>query len=47
MPIINGQLNTMLRIIDQNRDENGVIDDIRPIITNITLDIICGKELSI
>ncbi len=46
MPIINEQQNIMLGIIDKKaKDNNGIIDDIRPIITNCALDTICGEFL--
>jgi hypothetical protein len=48
VPIINEQQNTMLRIIDKKaKHNNGIIDDIRPIITNCALDTICGEFLGI
>ena len=35
----------MLDLIESKMNSNRVIDDIRPIITNCALDIICGKAL--
>ena len=45
VPIINKQQKIMMTIIDQmSVNNNGVIDDIKPLITNCALDIICGKN---
>lgn len=44
VPIINGQQKTMIKIIEkQVQRNNGIIDDIRPVITNCALDTICGN----
>lgn len=45
VPIIGKQQKIMMELIESKMDSNQVIDDIRPIITNCALDIICGKEL--
>jgi hypothetical protein len=43
VPIINKQQLIMMKIIDElQQKNNGVINDIKPLITNCALDIICG-----
>lgn len=43
VPIINKQQQIMLETIKSKLSNNQVIDDVRPLITNCALDIICGK----
>jgi cytochrome P450 len=44
LPTIIKQTNIMLDLIEkQLKQNNGIIEDIRPLITNCTLDVICGK----
>ncbi|CAG2107240.1 unnamed protein product, partial [Medioppia subpectinata] len=48
VPVINGQQNVMIDIIDSKLSQNnGLIDDIRPIITNCALDTICETAMGI
>jgi cytochrome P450 len=44
LPTIMKQTNIMLDLIEkQLKENNGIIEDIRYLITNCTLDAICGK----
>lgn len=45
VPIIQKQQKIMLNLIKKQMDANNVIDDIRPLVTNCAMDIICGKAM--
>ena len=45
VPIINKQQRVMLKIFEDQMDNNCVIDDVKPLIVNCGLDILCGKKI--
>ncbi|CAG2174833.1 unnamed protein product, partial [Oppiella nova] len=48
VPVINGQKDIMIDIIDKQLSQNnGIIDDIRPVITNCALDTICETAMGV